>query len=106
MKDNTCKYTVLATFYDERTYTKPDDVSMEDHKLCISQLCDYKDRLPGICTGNLSDEERKNIFDNTSPKKWKLAFRNSHSVKNSSIHDIKASMIQHKRSQDKERKKK
>ena len=106
VKDDTCKDTVLATFYNERTYTKPDDVSVEDHELHISQLCEYIDWLPGIRTGDLSDEERKNIFYNTFPKKWKLTFRNSHSVKNSSICDIKALMIQHKRSQDKERKKK
>ena len=88
VKNNTCKDTALATFYDERTYTKTDDVSVEDHELCISQLCNYIDWLPGICTGNLSDEERKNIFYRTFPKKWKLAFQNSHSRKNSSIRDI------------------
>ena len=106
MKDDTCKDTFLSTFYDERTYTKTDGVSVEDHKICISQLCDYIDWLPGIRTGDLSDEERKNIFYNPSPKKWKLVFRNSHSAKNSSICDIEAWMIQHKRSQDKERNKK
>ena len=105
-KDDTYKDTVLATFYDERTYTEPEGVSVEDHELRISQLYDYIDWLPGIHTGYLSDEERKNIFHNTFPKKWNLEFQNSHSVKNSSIRDIESWVIQHKRSQDKERKKK
>ena len=104
-KDNNCKDNVLATFYNERAYTKLDDISVEDHELRISQLCDYIDFLPGIHTGDLSDEERKNIFYNTFLKKWNLAFRNSNSVKNSSIPDIEVWMIQHKKSQDKERKK-
>ena len=69
MKDDTCKDTVLATFYDEKTYTKPDYVSVEDHELCISQLCNYKDWLPGIRTGDLSDEEISNIFYNTFSNK-------------------------------------
>ena len=106
MKDDTCKDTVLETFYIERTYTKLDDVSVEDHELCITQICDYIDWVPGIRTGDLSDEERNNIFYNTLPKNWKLAFRNSHCVNNISIRDIKSWMIQHKRIQDKEQKKK
>ena len=69
MKDDTCKGTFLATFYDERTYTKPDDVSVKDHEICISQLCDYIYWLPGIFMGGFSDEERKNLFYNTFPKK-------------------------------------
>ena len=88
-EDPQAKDNLIQMFGDFKSFIKPIGVSIQDHDICIREICDYIDILPGVRQFNLTREDTRNIFFNTFPKSWIYSFKKTHDVHKCTLKDTK-----------------
>ena len=69
-EDPNAKETVINSFAASKLFKKPVESSIKDHQDRMETIMYYVDALPGR-RGQLSIQERKNVFFNSPPEAWK-----------------------------------
>ena len=98
--DPQAKDTLLSSF--DKRFKKPIPTDVQTHWNRRDLIMDYIDQLQGEVTQDLTNNQRKMMFYNTFPAKWRNVLATSKDLYKSSATDIKNFMLLKKKKADAE----